>query len=113
MKPPLKLSKNERLYFLQALNAVAFQVGSEKKIWEKHLDFFSRLFDERGFAFNSAVPGIAEKLNKISDPKVRLYFLRIIQDIHKEEINSRFIWRKNKGLSAFGELFLELTRKVN
>ncbi|WP_282755488.1 hypothetical protein [Desulfuromonas thiophila] len=87
MQPALNLTKQERLCFMQALNAVAYRKNNPKAIWLDLLRRFSELLaiPQSDYPFQAGVSEIAEKLNQISNPRARLYFLRIIHDINDNE----------------------------
>jgi hypothetical protein len=103
MQPALMLTEQERLYFMQALNAVAWAVawrsdGRPGEEWQNLLKWISSLLgtSEIDYQFRASVPGIAEKVGQISDPRARLYFIRIVHDIYWLEF-------KNLDLVFFGE----------
>lgn len=95
MQPALILTEQERLCFMQALDAVAWAVVWQNSNepghrWRNPLRELGKLLavspDE--YKFRAAGPGIAEKVNQIANPRARLYFLRIIHDVHQSEYNS-------------------------
>lgn len=114
MHPPLKLCKDERLWFMQALDAVAGRDGSPSNAWKKQLDRLGELFmiDESDYRFQAGAPGIAEKVNQIESPKVRLYFLRIIHDIHLLELKFLFRPWDESSLKNFDKLYSKLVEMI-
>ena len=94
MQPPLKLTDEERLCFMQALNAVAWCGGGPTSVWRGQLEWFGRLLKvpDTQYMFQAAPPGIAEKVNQIADRRARLYFLRIIHDIHRHNVFNPGAW---------------------
>lgn len=95
MQPALTLTEEERLWFMQALNAVAWAVawrsdGRPGEEWQKFLQRLGELLSisKAHYQFRDNVPGIAEKVNRISNPRARLYFLRIVHDAYRSEFVS-------------------------
>jgi hypothetical protein len=89
MQPALKLTEQERLFFMQALNAVAYRENDPGDVWLALLRRFGGLlgiFSRADYQFQSGAPGIAEKVNQINNPRARLYFLRIIHDVHSRDV---------------------------
>ena len=93
MQQALNLTEQERLCFMQALNAVAYLRGKPEEVWLTLLRQVGGLLEvsKADYQFQAGVPGIAEKVNQITNPRARLYFLRIIHDVHLKEVQSR-IW---------------------
>ena len=91
MKPALTLTEQERLCFMQALNAVAWAASWDKKQpgerWLKSLSQIGNLLavPAADWEFRARPDDIVEKVNQIGNPRARLYFLRIIHDIHRSE----------------------------
>lgn len=95
MQPALTLTEQERLCFMQALNAVAWAVvwhnsNQPGPLWQNSLHELGKLLavSAAEYKFRDGGPGIAEKVNQIANPRARLYFLRIIHDVHQSEYNS-------------------------
>lgn len=94
MQPALMLTKQERLWFMQALNAVAWAVAwnnqQPSSTWHKLLQWLGELLNvsEAAYQFRDSVPGIAEKVNRISNPRARLYFLRIVHDAYRRDFTT-------------------------
>ena len=118
MQPALTLTDEERLCFMQALDAVAWAVvwaadrGNDQpgSIWQRdildlaktrrndqpasHWQALLRQFGSllavsaADHEFRAGAPAIAEKVNQIENPRARLYFLRIIHDIYRSELAS-------------------------
>ena len=95
MQPALTLTEEERLWFMQALNAVAWAVvwrsdGRPGEEWQKLLQRLGELLSisKAHYQFRDSVPGIAEKVNQIGSLRARLYFLRIVHDAYRSEFFS-------------------------
>jgi hypothetical protein len=95
MQPALILTEQERLCFMQALDAVAWAVVWQNSNepghrWQNPLRELGKLLavSQDEHKFRAGAPGIAEKVNQIANPRARLYFLRIIHDLHQSEYNS-------------------------
>jgi hypothetical protein len=88
MQSALKLTDQERLCFMQALNAVVRHDGSPHNVWLELLGRFGSLLkvSATDYEFQAGAPVIAEKVNQVDNPRVRVYFLRIIHDAHEREI---------------------------
>lgn len=108
MQPPLKLTEQERLCFMQALNAVAWRDGDASSVWRGLLERFGTLLNvlDTQCVFRAAPPGIAEKVNQIADPRARLYFLRIIHDVHRHDVDTPEFW--GRGTEARALSFVRL-----
>ncbi len=100
MQPALTLTEQERLCFMQALNAVAWAVAWHKnqpgEHWLGSMRQIGNLLSvpAADWEFRAGPTGITEKVNQIGNPRARLYFLRIIHDLHRGEwmnlMNSTF-----------------------
>lgn len=95
MQPALILTENDRLCFMQALDAVAWAVVWQNNNqpghrWHSLLSELDKLLgvSANEYKFRAGAPGIVEKVNQIANPRARLYFLRIIHDVHHKEFNS-------------------------
>ena len=94
MQPALTLTDEERLCFMQALDAVARAVDWRNdqlsRNWQALLRRFGNLLavSEGDYMFRAGAPAIAEKVNQVGNPRARLYFLRIIHDIYRRELAS-------------------------
>jgi hypothetical protein len=91
MQSALTLTDQERLCFMQALNAVVRRDGSPGEVWLALLRRFENLLSVAAtdYQFQAGAPLIAEKLNQIKNRRVRLYFLRIIHDAYRREMDGR------------------------
>ncbi|RKT45845.1 hypothetical protein [Thiocapsa rosea] len=91
MQPALTLTEQERLCFMQALHAVAWAVAWHKdQPGERWLELLRRLGNllavpAADWEFRAGPTGITEKFNQIGNTRLRLYFLRIIHDVHRRE----------------------------
>jgi hypothetical protein len=110
MQPALNLTEQERLCFMQALNAVAYRNENPENVWLTLLRRVGRLLEvsKADYQFRAGVPGIAEKVNQITNPRARLYFLRIIHDVHLKEVDSMF-WAgtRDDSLARFKRLWID------
>ncbi|MBK5938498.1 hypothetical protein CCR96_04325 [Halochromatium roseum] len=100
---------------MQALNAVAYRKKNPEAVWLELLRQFRDLFgvSKADYQFQAGVPGIAEKMNQIKSPRARLYFLRIIHDVHLKEVEAQFWPRdKNDSLTTFKCLYRELVEDI-
>lgn len=115
MQPALTLTEQERLYFMQAFNAVAYQKKDPASVWLELLIQFRELLEvpKADYQFQAGVPGIAEKVNQIQSPLARLYFLRIIHDVHMREVAGMF-WDGDKqtSLATFKRLYTQLAEVI-
>jgi len=82
---------------MQALYAVAYRNGKPRDVWLELLRQFRELLgiSKADYQFQAGVPGIAEKVNQVTDRRARLYFLRIIHDVHLAEVEGMF-WLEDK-----------------
>ncbi len=115
MQPALNLTEQERLCFMQALNAVAYRTNKPHDVWLGLLRQFGRLLEvsKADHQFQAGVPGIAEKVNQITNTRARLYFLRIIHDVHLKEVADMFWGRdKDTSLTIFKRLYGQLTEVI-
>ncbi len=115
MKPPLTLTERERLCFMQALHAVAWRDGGPTNVWCGLLERFGRLLNvqDTDSAFRAGPPGIAEKVNQIGDPRARLYFLRIIRDVHRRDLDSNVnVFKADTRPASFWQLYNLLVQAV-
>ncbi len=95
MQPALTLTEQERLCFMQALDAVAWAVvwqsnnqpGHQWQVLLRQLGNLLAVSAAR-YKFRAGAPGIAEKVNQIGNPRARLYFLRMIHDVYRNEFDS-------------------------
>ena len=120
MQPALIMTEDERLWFMQALNAVAWAVAwnnqPPRNDWQKLLQWLGELLNvsKAEYQFRDSVPGIAEKVNQISNPRARLYFLRIVHDIYRCEfdrlVGSSFSSMKNR--TACTQSFLKVYKSL-
>jgi hypothetical protein len=112
MQPALILTEQERLCFMQALNAVAYRKKDPAGVWLELLRQCGELLDvaKADYQFQAGVPGIIEKLNNINSLRARLYFLRIIHDVHLMEVAGMF-WDgdKQNSLTKFKRLYSQLS----
>lgn len=116
MQPTLKLTDEERLWFMQALNAVAWCDGSPTNVWRGQLEWFGRLLKvpDTQYVFKAAWPGIVEKVNQIAEPRARLYFLRIIHDIHRHDMSAPTLgWNADSRAASFVRLYDQLVQAVH
>jgi hypothetical protein len=115
MQPALNLTDQERLCFMQALNAVAYHTNKPHDVWLGLLRQFGGLLEvsKADYQFQAGVPGIAEKVNQITNPRARLYFLRIIHDVHLVEV-AGILWPRDKdtSLTTFARLYGQLTEVI-
>ncbi|HSO83790.1 hypothetical protein [Thiocapsa sp.] len=95
MQPALTLTEQERLCFMQALDAVAWAVVWQSndqpgRQWQSLLRDLGNLLAVAAadHKFRAGAPGIAEKVNQIGNPRARLYFLRVIHDVYHSEFDS-------------------------
>ncbi|MEA3640137.1 MAG: hypothetical protein VBE63_09360 [Lamprobacter sp.] len=111
MQQALTLTEQERLYFMQALNAVAYHNKNPARIWLELLRQCRELLNvaKADYQFQAGVPGIVEKVNKIKSPRARLYFLRLIHDAHLREVEDIF-WNGDKmaSLTSFKRIYSQL-----
>ncbi len=117
MQPPLTLTEQERLCFMQALHAVAWRDGGPTNVWCGLLERFGRLLNvpDNQSVFRAGPPGIAEKVNQIADPRARLYFLRIIHDVHRHDMDTRVFgdWGTDSRAVTFVRLYNQLVQAVH
>ncbi len=116
MQPSLSLSEEERLCFMQALNAVAYRnKKNPEAVWMALLDQFSVLLGvaKDHYQFQAVENAIAQKVNQIANPHARLYFLRIIHDTHLAEVEGLF-WNsaKESSLEKFGDIYGALSKAI-
>lgn len=115
MQPALTLTKQDRLSFMQALNAVAYRKKSPETVWLELLRQSRDLLNvsKADYQFQAGVPGIADKVNQIKSLRARLYFLRIIHDVHHREVESQF-WPKDKdvSLATFKRFYSQLVEMI-
>ena len=114
MQSPLKLTEQERLWFMQSLHAVAWRDGNSTPVWGGMLEQFGSLLNvpENQFVFRAASPAIAEKVNQIADSRVRLYFLRIIHDVHRQDVSTPVFWGQDTRPASFARLYTELVQAI-
>jgi len=115
MQPPLTLTEQERLCFMQALHAVAWRDGGPTNVWCGLLERFNTLLNvpDNQSVFRAGPPGIAEKVNQIGDPRARLYFLRIIHDVHRHDMAAQVLgWGVPARAESFERLYNQLVQAV-
>ena len=117
MQPALKLTEQERLFFMQALNAVAYRENDPGDLWLALLRRFGGQLEvsKDDYQFRAGAPGIAEKVNQITSPRARLYLLRIIHDVHGRDLETRFFpftLQKDAFIAKFRALYDPLVNAI-
>lgn len=115
MQPALKLTDQERLRFMQALNAVAHYRSDPDAVWSNLLQLFGELLaiEKDDYQFQASPKGIAEKVNQITNVRARIYFLRMINDIHRRELETIiFSMQKNTAIAKFQALYNFLVNSI-
>ena len=94
MQQSLQLSKEEKMRFMRALYSIFFRDNHINSLERSVLNLLNQCFDistsDYQYYVHVKVEGIAKEINAIQDMRVRIYFMRIIHDIYREEIQHIF-----------------------
>ncbi len=94
MKGALRLSSSDRQHFMCALYSVFYRDKDINQVERDVLKIFNHHFDVSATDYKSYVhikeDDIAAEINAIADVKIRIYFMRIIHDVYREEIKTWF-----------------------
>ena len=117
MQNALMLDEAERLRFMRALYSIFWRDENVNALEQCVLEMLDAVFgvstgDYKHFVYSKAA-GIAGEINKISDVRARIYFMRIIHDVYLEEIKVWFNGPESDHAVKFRRLYADLTGLVN
>lgn len=116
MEKPLSLSKNEQMCFMRAVYSVFYRDKEINDIEKDVLRILNRCFElsEKDYEYyvHQNADDIAKEINKIKDIRVRIYFMRIIHDVYREEIKKWFKGRDTENAKKFRSIYWDLKNKI-
>ncbi len=117
MDKPLELSKDDQLRLMRSLYSVFYRDEKINDIEQSVLTLFNNCFDlktkdYRLYVFTNVVD-IANEINLIKDVRVRIYFMRIILDVYREEIKEWFNGASKDHALQFRKMYNSLQNGIN
>ena len=116
MDKPLELSKDDQLRLMRAIYSVFYRDEKINDIEQSVLTLLNNCFDLKAKDYrhyvHTNVIDISNEINLIKDVRVRIYFMRIILDVYREEIKEWFGASKNHALQ-FRIMYKSLQNRIN
>ena len=107
MDKPLELSKDDQLRLMRSLYSVFYRDEKINDIEQSVLSLFNNCFDLKTKDY------IANEINLIKDVRVRIYFMRIILDVYREEIKEWFNGASKDHALQFRKMYNSLQNGIN
>ena len=117
MDKPLVLSKDEQIRFMRAIYSVFFRDEKINDTEKSVLSLLNNCFnlstkDYKHYVHTNEVD-IAKEINSINDIRVRVYFMRIILDVYREEIKEWFQGAETDHAKQFRKMYDYLQNKID
>ena len=117
MDKPLELSKDEQLRLMRSIYSVFYRDEKINDIEQSVLTLLNKCFglttkDYKHYVYNNVID-IANEINLINDVRVRIYFMRIILDVYREEIKEWFNGESTDHAMKFRLMYNSLQNRIN
>jgi hypothetical protein len=117
MDKPLVLSKDEQICFMRAIYSVFFRDENINDTEKSVLRLLNECFnlstkDYKHYVHINEVD-IAKEINSINDIRVRVYFMRIILDVYREEIKEWFKGAETDHAKQFRKMYDYLQNNID
>jgi hypothetical protein len=114
---PLELSKDDQLRLMRSIYSVFYRDEKINDIEQSVLTLLNNCFDlktkdYKHYVYTNVVD-IANEINLINDVRVRIYFMRIILDVYREEIKDWFNGASKDHALQFRIMYKSLQNRIN
>ncbi|WP_428354990.1 hypothetical protein [Methyloprofundus sp.] len=117
MQKPLQLTQEEKLRFMRALYSIFIRDGEPNDAEHPVLRLLNECFNLSISEYQHYVhindADIAKEINAIQDVRVRIYFMRIIHDVYREEIQYWFKGPNTDDSKRFAYMYGYLREQID
>lgn len=116
MNKGFQLSREDRLHFMRALYSVFRRDHDVNEVEQRVLDTLNQIFCLHANDYKHYVhvntEDIANEINAVADIRVRIYFLRIIHDVYRKEVQVWFKGPESGHAIKFRSMYAKLESQV-
>lgn len=113
MEKGIELSHQERLNLMKSIYSIFYRDNSTSSLEVNVLNKLSVILNvkKQEYAFNVSINEIVYYINNIDDIRVRIYFMEIIKEVYRKEINT--IFKNPLASDNFKNIYLTLEKKID